>query len=80
MGNAVYPAINSVLGDQLAGKITGMIIDENAVNIPLLMSDQAYFNKNINDAYALLGGHQQQMMNAPAFDQPQQPQQFPPQQ
>jgi len=39
VGNAVYPAILNVFGgDQtLAGKLTGMIIDENAVNIALLL-------------------------------------------
>jgi hypothetical protein len=72
VGNAVYPAINSVLGEQLAGKITGMIIDENAVNIQMLLSDQSYFNKNVNDAYVLLSGHQQPLMQAPqGFDQQQ---------
>jgi len=46
VGNAVYPAILNVFGgDQtLAGKLTGMIIDENAVNIALLLQDQHYLN------------------------------------
>jgi len=56
IGNAVYPAINSVLGESYASKITGMVIDENAVDLVRLMQDQAYFNKNVSDAYTLLGG------------------------
>jgi len=39
IGNAVYPAIVAVLGDSFASKITGMIIDENAVDLPMLMTD-----------------------------------------
>jgi len=59
IGNAVYPAIMGVLGDSFASKITGMIIDENAVDLPMLMTDQTYFNKNINDAFVMLGGFNQ---------------------
>lgn len=33
IGNSVYPAIVAVVGEQFASKITGMIIDENAVNL-----------------------------------------------
>jgi len=36
-----------------------MIIDENAVNLVMLMTNQDYFNKNINDAFTLLGGYPQ---------------------
>jgi Poly-adenylate binding protein, unique domain len=32
VGNAVYPEIESAFGQAVAGKITGMLLDENAVN------------------------------------------------
>ena len=60
IGNAVYTAIIRFVGEAYAGKITGMVIEENAVNQQLLMSDQAYFDKNINEAFKLLGGGQYQ--------------------
>jgi hypothetical protein len=46
VGNAVYPVILNVFGNDqtLAGKLTGMIIDENAVNIALLLQDQNYLS------------------------------------
>jgi hypothetical protein len=56
IGNAVYTAIIRFVGDNYAGKITGMVIEENAVNQQMLMSDQVYFDKNINEAFKLLGG------------------------
>jgi hypothetical protein len=56
IGNAVYTAIIRFVGENFAGKITGMVIEENAVNQMMLMSDQAYFDKNVNEAFKLLGG------------------------
>jgi len=53
VGNAVYPLIQAKLGDQ-AGRVTGMIIDENVVDIARLLSDHAYFNQQVNEAYRLL--------------------------
>lgn len=44
VGNAVYPSIQSVFGDNFAAKITGMIIDETAVDIKRLLLDQNYLN------------------------------------
>jgi Poly-adenylate binding protein, unique domain len=32
VGNAVYPEIEAAFGHDVAGKITGMLLDENAVN------------------------------------------------
>lgn len=43
VGNAVYPVINSVFGEQYAAKITGMVIDETAVDVVRLFHDQDYF-------------------------------------
>jgi len=60
VGNAVYPQILSILGEAYAGKITGMIIDESAVDIKRLLLDQGYLNQQVNDAYyMLLNAHQQ---------------------
>ena len=56
VGSLVYPAIQPHVGDALAAKITGMVIDETAVNLPMMLTDQNYFNKNINEALNLLGG------------------------
>jgi len=39
VGNAVYPVIQRVFGDQYAAKITGMVIDETAVDIKRLFHD-----------------------------------------
>lgn len=57
VGHQIYPVILKHVGEGLAAKITGMVIDESAVNLPLMLQDQSYFNKNINDAFQLLGGH-----------------------
>jgi len=54
VGNAIYPAILTYVGENLAGKITGMVIDEAVVNLEQMMKDQLYFNKNINEAFNLL--------------------------
>lgn len=43
VGNAVYPVIQRVFGDQYAAKITGMVIDETAVDVKRLFHDQSYF-------------------------------------
>ena len=55
VGNAIYSTIVPYVGTAFAGKITGMVLDENAVRFELMMQDHAYFNKNINDAIHLLG-------------------------
>lgn len=61
VGNAVYPMIIEAITDaQLVGRITGMIIDENVVQIDRLISDQQYFNQQVNEAYKLLLSQQNQ--------------------
>lgn len=54
VGNAVYPVISAVLGDSLAGRVTGMIIDENVVDTKRLLTDVDYLNQQVNEAYLLL--------------------------
>jgi len=59
VGSLIYPVILKHVGDSLAAKITGMVIDETAVNLPMMLNDQVYFNKNINDALNLLNNQGQ---------------------
>lgn len=54
VGNAVYPVINQVLGEPLSGRITGMIIDENVVDVKRLLTDGDYLNQQVNEAYEML--------------------------
>ena len=51
IGNAIYNAIVDTVGQNFAGKITGMVIEENAVNQQMMFTDNNYFNNNINNAY-----------------------------
>lgn len=59
VGTLIYPVILKHVGEQLASKITGMVIDETAVNLPAMLQDQIYFNKNINEALNLLSNQAQ---------------------
>jgi hypothetical protein len=43
VGNTIYPAIQAVYGDKIAGIITGMLLDESAVDQRELLSDNAFF-------------------------------------
>lgn len=54
VGNHIYGIIQQAYGDQNAPRITGMLLDENAVNFSQLLSDQEYFQNRINEAYNLL--------------------------
>jgi len=49
----IYPVISTINPD-LAGKITGMLIDEKLVNFSELLTNQAYFNNKCREAQALL--------------------------
>jgi hypothetical protein len=54
VGNSIYGVIQQVYGDQNAPRITGMLLDENAVNFKQLLSDNEYFRSKVNEAYTLL--------------------------
>jgi hypothetical protein len=56
VGNAIYSSIEQVMPQQ-AGKITGMLLDENVVNFKTLLTNQQYYNEKVNEAYQLLVGH-----------------------
>jgi hypothetical protein len=50
IGNHIYPSIEQAFGAN-AGKITGMLLDEKAVNIDNLLQDPAYLNSKVVEAY-----------------------------
>jgi hypothetical protein len=54
VGNHIYGVIQQAYGDQNAPRITGMLLDENAVNFSQLLSDGEYFKNRIDEAYTLL--------------------------
>jgi len=54
VGNNIYGLIQSAYGEEFAPRITGMLLDENAVNFYQLLSDNSYFNNKVQEAHALL--------------------------
>lgn len=54
VGNAIYQIIVEKVGPSLAGKVTGMMLDENIVNFTNLLTDRAYFDKLLYEAAQLL--------------------------
>jgi len=54
VGNNIYATITQAYGEENAPRITGMLLDENAVNFKLLLSDNEYFRGKVNEAYTLL--------------------------
>ena len=59
VGNNIYASIQMACGDDMAPRITGMLIDENVVNFTNLLSDVNYFNTKVKEAYTLLAASQQ---------------------
>lgn len=53
VGNAIYSAVSPHVGD-FAGKITGMLLDENVVDLNRLTSDKKYLSDLVNEAWRLL--------------------------
>jgi hypothetical protein len=60
VGNAIYPIIEQVFGSLNAGRITGMLIDENVINFNTLITDAGYFTTKAHEAFQLLLSAQQQ--------------------
>lgn len=57
VGNFIYHPISAVLGEQLASKITGMLIDnEQSVNFTQLVQDQAYLDNKVQACMEIVGG------------------------
>ena len=59
MGNTIYGLIQQAYGEENAPRITGMLLDENAVNFKSLLTDNSYFQSKIQEAYQLLVSSQQ---------------------
>lgn len=60
VGNSIYPSIQAVFGEQIAGIITGMLLDENVVDQKELLSNQTFFTSKVNEAHALYMNHLKQ--------------------
>ena len=56
VGNTIYNLILEAYGQELCPRITGMLLDENAVNFKQLLTDNVYFNNKVAEAHALLTG------------------------
>lgn len=54
VGNNIYGPIMNTFGEENAPTITGMLLDESAVDFKNLLSDNAYFVGKAREAYALL--------------------------
>ena len=50
VGNAIYSIVLERVGPNLAGKVTGMMLDENIVNFTNLLTERAYFDKLVTEA------------------------------
>jgi hypothetical protein len=54
VGNNIYGAIQNVYGPELAPKITGMLLDESAVNFKNLLTNSEYLSTKVVEAHQLL--------------------------
>jgi len=54
VGNTIFVLIQQAYGEEYAPRITGMLLDENAVNFKQLLTDSKYFSGKVNEAYGLL--------------------------
>lgn len=51
VGNNIYGVIQSVFGDQQAPRLTGMLLDESAVNYKDLLTNSQYFTNKVHEAH-----------------------------
>lgn len=54
VGNHIYQTIHATYGEEFAPTITGMLLDESAVDFKLLLSNNNYFQGKAREAYELL--------------------------
>ena len=61
VGNNIYNLLMVAYQNDadLAGRITGMLLDENAVDFTKLLTDSQYFNDKKNEAYSMLMSSQE---------------------
>ena len=69
VGNAVYPQIEATFGSNFAGKITGMLLDENVVDFNQMLTNQVYFSQKAREAMTLLQMSQPQQLAQPNVTQ-----------
>lgn len=60
VGNNIYMPIMQAFGEEFAPTITGMLLDESAVDFKLLLSQNQYFVSKAREAYDLLVQSKQQ--------------------
>ena len=60
VGNFIYEHIQKIVGDQLVGKITGMILDLPLEEIKRVLYNYNYLLHKVKEAYALLMSQMQQ--------------------
>jgi len=53
VGNNIYGSILEAYGESEAPTITGMILDEGAVDYKQLLTDQKYFESKVKEARAI---------------------------
>jgi len=54
VGNAIYQIIETSFNQSFAGRITGMLIDENVIKFEDLLTNQKYFTEKSYEAYHML--------------------------
>ena len=54
VGNLIYPSIEQAFGAGLAGRITGMLLDESVIDFNKLIQDTTYFTNKAIEANTLL--------------------------
>ena len=54
VGNSIFGVIQQVYGESNAPRITGMLLDESAVDFKQLLTDDEYFGGKVNEAHTLL--------------------------
>lgn len=60
VGNNIYMPILQAFGEEFAPTITGMLLDESAVDFKLLLTQNQYFVSKAREAYDLLVQSKQQ--------------------
>lgn len=54
VGNNIYQTIHGAYGEEYAPTITGMLLDESAVDFKLLLTNNQYFQSKAREAFELL--------------------------
>lgn len=65
VGNSIYGIIQAQYGDEYAPRITGMLLDENAIDFKMMLTNAQYFTGKVQEAYVMIqsqGAVQQQWM------------------